>query len=102
MARRVADVVEVVVLAAGANAFLNRRGPRELRLLLPREDVLELVHAGIREEERLVPMRYDRAGRDDGVPVFLEEIQESLSDFACFHAFVESAGPARGACHTTE
>ena len=46
MARRIADVVEVVVLAAGAQALLRRGGARVAALLLAGEQVLELHHAG--------------------------------------------------------
>jgi hypothetical protein len=38
--RRVADIVEVVVLAAGAHAFLGRRGARASALLGAGEHVL--------------------------------------------------------------
>jgi hypothetical protein len=51
MARGVADIVEVVVLAAGAHAFLRRGGARIGALLLAGEDVLELHHAGIGEHQ---------------------------------------------------
>ncbi len=49
VARGIADIVEVVVLAAGAHAFLrgDRRGIGTR--LKAREDVLELHHAGIGE-----------------------------------------------------
>ena len=46
MPRRVADVVEVVVLAAGAHALLRGGGARVGARLLAGEDVLELHHAG--------------------------------------------------------
>ena len=42
----VADIVQVVVLAAGAHAFLRRGGADVGPPLLPGEDVLELHHAG--------------------------------------------------------
>ena len=45
MARGVADIVEVVVLAAGAHAFLRGGGARVGALLEAGEDVLELHHA---------------------------------------------------------
>src|ERR1700733_4041235 len=45
--RGVADIVEVVVLAAGANTFLCRGGTHVVALLLAGEHVLELHHAGI-------------------------------------------------------
>ena len=45
----VADVVEVVVLAAGADAFLAGGGADVVALLLPGEQVLERYHAGTGE-----------------------------------------------------
>ena len=45
MARGVADIVEIVVLAAGAHAFLRGDGARVGALLDAGEDILELHHA---------------------------------------------------------
>jgi hypothetical protein len=47
-----ADVLEVVVLAAGADAFLRRGGAGVVALLLAKEDVLELVHARVGKQQR--------------------------------------------------
>ena len=60
MARGVADIVEVVMLAAGAHAFL--RGHRALigALLEAGEDILELHHAGIGEHQGRVVARHER------------------------------------------
>jgi hypothetical protein len=49
VAAGVADVFEIVVLPAGAHTLLRRGCPRVIALLDPEEDVLELVHAGIRK-----------------------------------------------------
>ena len=51
VARGVADIVEVVVLAAGAHAFLRGRRLRVGALLEAGEDVLELHHPGIGEHQ---------------------------------------------------
>ena len=51
MARGVAHVLEVVVLAAGPHALLGRRGAVVRPLLAPEEDVLELVHPRVGEEQ---------------------------------------------------
>ena len=67
MAGGVADIVEVVVLAAGAHAFLHRGGADIGPLLRPGEDVLELHHAGIGEEQGGVVARHQRRGRHHGV-----------------------------------
>ena len=52
MAKRRPDVVEVVVLAADAHALLRRGRARVVALLAAEEHVLELVHAGVGEEQR--------------------------------------------------
>ena len=53
VARGVAHVLEVVVLAAGAHAALRGRGARVRPLLLAEEHVLELHHAGIDNKTRI-------------------------------------------------
>src|SRR2546429_352731 len=60
MAPRGADVIEIVVLPAGADALLGIGGARVGALLLAQEDRLELVHAGVGEEQRRVIVRHDR------------------------------------------
>ena len=60
VARGVADIVEVVMLAAGAHAFLRRGGARIGALLDAGEDVLELHHAGVGEHQRRVIVRHER------------------------------------------
>ena len=60
MPRGVADAIEIVVLAAGANAFLRRDRPRDAALFGAGEDVLELHHAGIGEQQRRVIARNQR------------------------------------------
>ena len=57
-----ADVFEVVVLAAGADALLRGGGAGVVALLGAEEDVLELVHAGVGEEQRGVVVRDQRGG----------------------------------------
>ncbi len=69
VARGVADVVEVVVLAAGAHAFLRGDGARVGSLLEAGEDVLELHHPGIGEHQGRVVARHERRGRHDLVAV---------------------------------
>ena len=52
-----ADIFEVVVFAAGANAFLCCRGAVVVALFEAEEDVLELVHASVGEEQGGIAMR---------------------------------------------
>src|SRR5688572_29050071 len=80
MACSIADVLQVVVLAAGAHAFLRGRGADVRPLLLAGEDVLELHHAGVGEHQRRVVARHQRAGGHDLVPFALEVVQEQASD----------------------
>jgi hypothetical protein len=63
VARRVADVLQVVVLAAGAHAFLGGDGAAVIPRLGTGEDVLELHHAGVGEEERRVVVGDERRSR---------------------------------------
>ena len=76
----IADIVEVVVLAAGAHAFLRGDGARIRAFFQAGEDVLELHHAGIGEHQRRVVARHQRRGRHDLVVVAGEEIQEAFAD----------------------
>ena len=80
VARGIADIVEVVVLAPGAHAFLGRRRSQIGALLDAGEDVLELHHPGVGEHERRVVARHERARRHDGVFVPAEELEEVRSN----------------------
>ena len=63
MPRRVAHVLEVVVLAARAHAALRARGAHVVALCPAEENILELHHAGVGEEQRRVVARHERARR---------------------------------------
>ena len=80
VARGVADIVEVVVLAAGAHAFLRRGRARVGALLEAGEDVLELHHAGIGEHQRRIVARHQRRRRHHLVAVLAEIIEEARPD----------------------
>ena len=80
MARGVADIVEVVVLAAGAHAFLRGGGALIGPLLDAGEDVLELHHAGIGEHQGRVVARHQRRRRHDLVAVLGKEVQKGRPD----------------------
>ena len=75
-----AHVVEVVVLAAGAHALLRGGGARVVALLAAGEDVLELDHAGVGEQQRRVVLGDERRGGDAAVAALLEELEERLAD----------------------
>ena len=82
-----ADVFEVVVLASGAHAFLRRGGAGVVAVLEAEEDVFELVHAGVGEEQRGVVGRNERGGVDDLVSLLLEEAQKHGTNFGTCECF---------------
>src|SRR5258708_40315955 len=75
-----ADVFQVIVLAAGAHALLRRGGARVVAFFEPQENVLELVHPGVGEEQRGIPVRHERAAADAAMPLAFKEAQERLAD----------------------
>ena len=85
MAAGVADVLEVVVLAAGADAFLRAGGARVVALFQAQEDVLELVHARVGEQQRGVVGGHERRAADDAVASFGKKVEKALSDFVTCH-----------------
>ena len=80
VARGIADIFQVIMLAAGAHAFLRGRGPVIRPGLGAGEDVLELHHAGIGEQQGGIIARHQRAGGNDLVPVARKILQEGLAD----------------------
>src|SRR5439155_7471228 len=76
-----ADVFEVVMLTAGADTLLAVHSSPVRTGAGAEKHVLELVHPGIREEERRVLERYHARGRHRRVAVLLhEEINELLTN----------------------
>src|SRR6056297_1080501 len=91
MAGRVADVFEIVVLAAGAHAALRSRCALVIALFGAEEDVLELDHSRIGEKQRRIVARHQRTGAHDSMLAFGEEIEEFAADFGSgFHAIASS------------
>ena len=82
VARRIADVIKIVVLAAGADAFLRRCGARNGARLLTGEDVLELHHAGVGKHQRRIVARHERRRRHDLVRISAEVVEERGANFA--------------------
>src|SRR5205823_625920 len=85
VAMRRPDVIEVVVLAADAHHLLRRRRARVVAPLAAEEHVLELVHAGVREEQRRIVSRDERRAGHHAVAVLLEELEEGRPYFAGGH-----------------
>ena len=83
--RGVADVFQVVVLATGANTALARGGAGIATHVLAKEAVLELHHAGVREQQGWVVAGNQRTGRDDRMPLLAEEIEEAGAHFGAAH-----------------
>ena len=84
---RVADLLEIVMLSAGADALLHRRrAAAEVGLFLSEKDLLELDHPGVREEQRRVVRRHERGARPDGVLVLLKVGEKSRADLGGLHA----------------
>ena len=79
------DVVEVVVLAADPHHLLRSRRARVIALLASEEQILELVHPGVREQQRGVVAGHERGTGDDAVPVLLEVFQEGGPDLVRGH-----------------
>ena len=98
MPRRVADIVEIVVLATGAHAFLGSDGTRIRRRGLAGEIVLELDHAGIGEHQRRIVVRNERTRRHNRVVVALEVAQEMRPDVVDA-AHLGTCTVGRGALH---
>src|SRR5580658_1195536 len=87
---RVADVLQVVVLAAGAHAALRGGRTRIVAHVLAEEDILELNHAGVGKKQRRVVPGYERAARQHRMSVLAKEFQEAAPDFRARHRFQSS------------
>ena len=80
VARRPADLLEVVVLARDAQAALVVDRSRVRARLGTDQDVLELDHPGVREEQRRVAGRDEARAGHDGVAALGEELDEPAAD----------------------
>ena len=85
VARGIADVLEIVVLSAGAHAALRGRRARVVAQVLAEEDVLELHHASVGEEQRRIVAGDQRTRGDDGVAALTEELEEGTAHFGGGH-----------------
>lgn len=81
MTVREADVLKIVVLAARAHTFLASGGTAVIALFEAEENVLKLIHPGIREEQRGIIRRDKRTAAHNAVPALFEKPQKHLSDF---------------------
>jgi hypothetical protein len=76
-----AHVVEVVVLAGHAHTLLRVGDAGVIALVGAEEDVLELHHARVGEEQGRIPARHQRHGGHKGVSVLDEEVDKGLANF---------------------
>ena len=83
MARRPADLLEVVVLAGDPQAPLVVDGPRVRPRLRAGQDLLELDHPRVREQQGLVARRHEPRAGHVGMAALLEELDEAASDLRC-------------------
>ena len=77
----VADLLQVVVLARDAQAFLRIGRTRVFAGRVAQENILELVHARIGEHQRGVALDDHRGRRHDNVAFRFEKVEKSLPDF---------------------
>ena len=80
VARRAADLLEVVVLAGDAQAALVVHGPRVRARLGTDEHVLELDHPRVGEQQRRVTGRDEAGAGHGGVAALGEELDEPAAD----------------------
>src|SRR5262249_37295479 len=80
VAGRPPHLLEIVVLAGDPQDALVVDRAAVAPLLGPGEDVLELDHPRVREEERLVARRHEAGAGPRGVAALLEELDEAPAD----------------------
>jgi len=74
------DIIEIVVLSSHTHTLLRVNGAGVGFLVGADEDILELHHARVGEEQRAIPARDKRHRRHGGMSMFDEEVYESLAD----------------------
>ena len=74
------DILQVIMLAAGPDTFLRRRGANVIPFLSSQEDILKLIHTCIGKKQCWVIGRNKRRAFDDTMPALLEVLQKELSD----------------------
>src|SRR5271166_1113158 len=81
----VPDVIQIVVFAARPYAFLSRRRALVVPLFSAREDVLELIHPRVGEQQRRVVCRDQRRRAHNLVPTLRKVVQKLLADLVTCH-----------------
>ncbi len=75
-----ADIVQIILLASYAHAFLgiDRAGIRPV--IGAQEYIFELHHTRVGKEQGLVSARHERSGRNNRVSLRYKKVDEFLSD----------------------
>ena len=93
VARRITDIVEIIVFSARADAFLRGCRAGIGALFEAGKKVLELNHSGVGEHKGWVILRYERRRSHDLVFILFEEIEKGRPDLADAVHFVTPAVP---------
>ena len=102
VARRPPDLLEVVVLAGDAQAALVVDRARVRARLGAGQDVLELDHPRVREQQRLVAGRDEARAGHDGVAALGEELDEPAADLGGGQRHDPRVGGLDGGRHRTQ
>src|SRR5258706_15662249 len=85
MPRGLANFVEIVMFAAGAQTLLRRTSAHILTLLSAEKDVFELIHARISEQQSGIVCRQQWTGAHTRMTVPLEVLQKLFANFVSRH-----------------
>ncbi len=83
-----ADVFQVVVLAGNPHTALHSGGAGVGALVEAEENVFELHHPGVGEEQGLVAAGHERRGRHNGVAFGFEEFEEGIANLIAGHFLI--------------
>ena len=85
VSRGVTDILQVVMLASGAQAALHVGRAHVAALVGPKKDLLELHHPAVGEEQRGIIGRHQRRRRNDRMSLRGEVFEEMAADVGGFH-----------------
>ena len=91
-----ADFLEIVVLTRHAQAALDVDGALVTACFCAGQNVLELDHAGVGEQQRRIARGHEARARHDRVATLSEEVQKVLSDLRGGHAWNARIRDAEG------
>jgi len=80
-----ADLLQVIVLTADPQTFLDTCRPAIASFFQPKENILKLIHPGVGKKQRRVVFWNQRRARYDPVPSLFEKLQKSGSNLIGFH-----------------